>query len=149
WETDDDEAEDISLEEGFYAALQNRDQAGQPAAQHDEFFDQWGGDSTEMPPEDEFFEALGMIGDQPPTDDQSAEWDAGEMPPEDEFFEALGMIGDQPPDQFEVAPTYGDVDSYLASLHTPDEPAVTPSTGAMFDAPENVDLDTLFDQPVM
>ncbi len=142
--------EKVSLEEGFYAALQARDQPSQaPEHEPDEFFGKWDTEA-EMPPEDEFFEALGMISEQDAQPDQPpGAPDDVEMPPEQDFFEALGMIdSDQPP--AEAAPTseFGDIEGYLASLSS-DQPEVKPVTDDIFnESPNDFDLDALFSTPV-
>ncbi len=104
---------------------------------------------AEMPPEEDFFASLGMIDEEQPEQEaplQPAWQNPQEAPPEEDFFSALGMIGDEPQPE-EDAPI-GDIDSYLASL-TAEGPEVTPETDEMFDLPQDVDIDTLFSEPVM
>ncbi len=102
-----------------------------------------------MPPEEEFFEALGMISkeDVQPSNEQGDE----EQPPEGDFFAALGMIDSdaQPPAQRAASSEFGDIEGYLASLSS-EQPEVEPLGSQMFDqSSEDIDLDALFSEPVM
>ncbi len=147
-----DQAEDaVSLEDGFYAALQARDQQPKapPERAPDEFFDKWNTEA-EMPPEEEFFEALGMISDQDAQPEQPGGWDDQELPPEGDFFAALGMIDSSvPPAEGAPQSEFGDIEGYLASLSS-EQPQVEPEANQMFSqSSEDIDLDALFSEPVM
>ncbi len=149
---DQPEEDKVSLEDGFYAALQARDQQPKapPERGQDEFFDKWNTEA-EMPPEEEFFEALGMISDEDvPTDQPAAGWDDRELPPEGDFFAALGMIDSgTPPAEGAPQSEFGDIEGYLASLSS-EQPQVEPETNPMFSqSSEDIDLDALFSEPVM
>ncbi len=163
---DDEEADETELPQtdDFFASLGIEDEEEAPPATSEEgLFGQWGDDEEaeaeapaqeadpyrewdsqkEMPPDDDFFSALGLIGDEQPTEE--APVSEIEEPTEEDFFKSLGMIDDQAPaDQ----PTYGDVDSYLASLGV-DQPEVTPTTDDLFRQAGPVDLDALFAAPMM
>ncbi len=151
WSDQPDEA--VSLEDGFYAALQARDQQPKapPEREQDEFSSKWDTEA-EMPPEEEFFEALGMISSEDvPPDQPAAGWDDQELPPEPDFFEALGMMDSDAQPPAENAPTseFGDIEGYLASLSS-DQPEVASESDQMFsELPDDIDLDSLFSEPVM
>ena len=144
--------EEVSLEDGFYAALQARDQQPEaPEREPDEFFSKWDTEA-EMPPEEEFFEALGMISSEDALPDQPvAGWDDPDQPSEPDFFEALGMMDSDAQPPAENAPTseFGDIEGYLASLSS-EQPEVASESDQMFsESPDDIDLDALFSEPVM
>ena len=110
-----------------------------------------------MPPTEDFFSALGLISeaDLPVEAAEAApQWDGQEPPPEEDFFSSLGLLADdQQPTEPEAGrknepQSYGDVDSYLASLNV-GEPDITPTTDDLYSESDSMDIDALFSDPVM
>ena len=122
-------------------------------AQAAEALFEWDTDK-EVPPEEDFFNALGMMGEA----DQQTEPTVEPQPPREDFLGRLGkmaqgdkVIGDAPTsisppsDNLAADPAvFDNVDSYLASLSS-DQPEVKPDTDKLFNKPDpNVDMDNLF-----
>ncbi len=131
---------------------QSEPEADAPAADP---YREWDAPQREMPPEEDFFAALGMIGDAQPTDAQPANQDTSEAPPEEDFFKSLGMLNDEAADSStrssgsaSTTPAFGDVDSYLASLQMA-QSEMTPTTDDTYERGINVDIDALFSEPVL
>ena len=146
------EPEGAPLDDDFFASLD----PNQPSQPEPDPYAQWDTDNqAELPPSEDFFSAIGMLSEADLPVEAASAWDGQEAPPEEDFFTSLGMLNDddqQPTQPMPVdknAPqTYGDVDSYLASLKMGDAD-ITPTTDDLFSESDSMDIDALFAQPVM
>ncbi|MBI1258764.1 MAG: SH3 domain-containing protein [Chloroflexi bacterium] len=141
------------LDNDFFASLD----PNQPPQPEPDPYAQWDNNNeAELPPSEDFFSAIGMLSEADAPVEPAPTWDGQEAPSEEDFFTSLGMLNDddnqqptQPmPGNKNEPQSYGDVDSYLASLNV-GEPDITPTTDDLFSESDNMDIDALFAQPMM
>ncbi|MEO8394664.1 MAG: SH3 domain-containing protein, partial [Chloroflexota bacterium] len=152
---DDQKEAAAPLDDDFFASLSPD---AQPAKAEQDPYAQWDTEAADMPPTEDFFSALGLISEADNPDEVAAvsQWDGQEAPSEEDFFSSLGMLSDadqqptQPMPGDKNAPqSYGDVDSYLASLNV-GESDITPTTDDLYSESDSMDIDALFSsEPVM